>query len=104
MMLTERSDLSGLGLPVRLAGDVLLAHGRTATEGIVRPAIADASLSERFTALTGVDGNAFSVPTRIFEYQRQERDELLVRDAESGLPLVFRRDGEVVVNFDIPAT
>jgi len=100
----RRSDLGSLGLPVRLPRPVLLNSGRIVAEGIARPAITEPGLAARVTELTGVNVDALRIPTRIFEYQLRNCDDVLVRDAESGLPLIIRRDGEVVVSFDIPAT
>jgi SAM-dependent methyltransferase/peptidoglycan/xylan/chitin deacetylase (PgdA/CDA1 family) len=100
----RRSDLGSLGLPVRLPRPVLLNSGRIAAEGIARPAITDSVLAGRVSERTGVNVDALRIPTRIFEFQLRDGDDILVRDAESGLPLIVGRDGEVVVNFDIPAT
>jgi SAM-dependent methyltransferase/peptidoglycan/xylan/chitin deacetylase (PgdA/CDA1 family) len=101
---SEWSDLSDLGGALRLPRPVRLNAGRVVAEGIVRPVITQPDLLAHFTELTGVSVEAFRIPTRIFEYQLHGDDDVLVRDAESERPLIVRRDGEVVINFDIAAT
>jgi peptidoglycan/xylan/chitin deacetylase (PgdA/CDA1 family) len=98
------SDLGSLGMPVRLPCPVLLNSARIVADGIVRPTIVEPVLAGELSELTGVNVDGFRIYTRVFDYQLRDRDDVLVRDAVRGLPLIVRRDGEVVVNFDIPAT
>jgi peptidoglycan/xylan/chitin deacetylase (PgdA/CDA1 family) len=63
--------------------------------------IACRSVAERFQQICG--GAPDSFHTRVFDLRIQTGDELLIQTAEHGLPLVVRRAGEVIVNFDIRA-
>ena len=96
------SDLSDLGLPIQLARAVLLNRGTAAHSRPVRPRIILKSLDERFAALTGRTAQEFLLPIRMFQFALQDTDEVLVEEAGNDrLPLVVRRDGEIVINFDI---
>jgi len=100
----ERSDLSELGLPIRLLRPVYVNFARTIAEMIVRPTITSKELDEEFTEITGVASEEFQLLTRVFEFDLQENDYVIVRASENNLPLIVCRDEEVIVNFDIRAT
>ncbi len=104
MNTSAASDLSELGLWLRLARPVRVNVGRVVTEIIVRPEITWKELEEEVTETCGAAAGSFRFLARIFEFNLREGDEVIVRAAEKGLPLVVRRDGEVIVNFDIRAT
>jgi peptidoglycan/xylan/chitin deacetylase (PgdA/CDA1 family) len=95
---------SDLGLPTDLQPRIRLNSARTVTEGIVRPTITSDRLCEEMTAITGVGPEEFSLSTRVFDLVLHQNDQVLVRAAGTGLPLIVCRDGEVIVNFDIRAT
>jgi peptidoglycan/xylan/chitin deacetylase (PgdA/CDA1 family) len=69
----------------------------------VRPAITSASLRERFGKVTGREASEFAFATQIYGFETRHGDEVLVDDVMSGLPLIVRRQDEVIVNFDIKA-
>ena len=77
---------------------------RTVAEGVVRPTITSKELNEELTEITGGAPEEFLLSTRVFEFDLQESDSVIVRAVESGLPLIFSRDEEIIVNFDIRAT
>ena len=52
----------------------------------------------------GAPAHDFPLTTRVFALDVHDSDEVLVRARENGLPLVIRRNGEVIVNFDLTAT
>jgi peptidoglycan/xylan/chitin deacetylase (PgdA/CDA1 family) len=97
------SDLSDLGMPIHLARPIRLNSGKVADERKVRPIIVSKTLNEEFAKITGRVAEEFALPARIFALDLQENDDVLVRAAENNLPLVVRRDEEVIVNFDIRA-
>lgn len=96
--------MSELGLPLRVARPVRVNEGATAAEGLVRPAIASVELEAELAGITGVPSVEFRLPTRVFRFEPLETDRVVARDLESGLPLIVRRGGDVIVNFDIAAT
>ena len=100
----SRSDLSDLGLPIRLAEPVRFHVGRIAASGPVTPEIVSRDLDDEFSALTGGAARAASLRTRVFDLSLLPGDEVLVRTAGTGLPLIVRRAGELIVNFDLQAT
>lgn len=104
MNTTDISDLSELGLPIQLPGRVRFNVGPAVAEGIVEAVIPSRDLAEEFAHLAGAAPEAFPLSTRVFAFHVREGDEVVVRTADGGLPLVVRRDGEVIVNFDIRAT
>jgi peptidoglycan/xylan/chitin deacetylase (PgdA/CDA1 family) len=61
-------------------------------------------LNEQCIEITGAAAETFLLSTRIFAFEVQERDQVIVRAAENRLPLIVCRDEEVIVNFDIRAT
>lgn len=93
-----------LGIPVRFPRPVLVNVARTTFDGLVRPFIHRPTLREQFTELVGCPSETFALPTRVFELKILDTDDVIVRDAGSGLPLIVARDDQIVVNFDIPAT
>ena len=100
----EISDLSELGLPMRLARPVRVNSARIIAEGVVRPTTTSKELSRELTEITGLASEEFPLSTRVFEFDLRESDHVIVQTVENGLPLIVRRDGEVIVNFDIGAT
>ena len=100
----KTSDFIDIGLPIRLPRPILVNSARTVSEGVLRPTITSKELNEDFAEITGVASEGFPLSTRVFEFDLQESDHVIVRAAENSLPLIVCRDGEVIVNFDIPAT
>jgi peptidoglycan-N-acetylglucosamine deacetylase len=100
-----RSDLSELGLPIRLGRPVFINAGEIAQERLVTPRLISTLLNKQFVALTGAAVEDFVFTLRLFHFQLQKTDEVILREsAESGFPLVVLRDGEIIVNFDILET
>jgi peptidoglycan/xylan/chitin deacetylase (PgdA/CDA1 family) len=100
----RRTDFRDLGLPVRLRQEVWINSGRTAAEAEFRPTITSKTLGDTFTRATGVDPGACQLSTRIFELDLQEQDQVVVQAEGTGLPLVVRRNQDLIVNFDVSAT
>jgi peptidoglycan/xylan/chitin deacetylase (PgdA/CDA1 family) len=100
----ETSDLSELGLPIRLARPVRINSARMVAEGVVRPFITSKELSKELAEITGLASEEFRLSTRVFEFDLRESDHVIVQTVENSLPLIVRRAEEVVVNFDIRAT
>ncbi len=98
------TDLSDSGLPIRLPRPIRVNSARTVTEGVVRPTITSKELNEELTEITGVASEEYQLSTRVFEFDLQESDYVIVRAVENNLPLIVCRDEEVIVNFDIRAT
>lgn len=103
-MSLEFLDARVLGTRARLARTVLRHVATVAKEGDVRPVIVSPDLARRFLDCVGCSAETFSLTTRIFELEAKDGDDVLVRDVESALPLIFSRKGHIVVNFDIAAT
>jgi peptidoglycan/xylan/chitin deacetylase (PgdA/CDA1 family) len=100
-----RSDLSGFGVPIRLARPVLVNSGRVTRECLIRPLIVCKSLDDQFTRLTGRRAQQFVLRTKLFEFDLQNSDDVILQDSmENEFPLIVLREGEVLVNFDICAT
>jgi peptidoglycan/xylan/chitin deacetylase (PgdA/CDA1 family) len=97
-------DLSDLGLPIYSPRPIRVNVTSTVTEGIVRPTIASKELNEEFTEITGVTPEDLQLSTRVFEFDLQESDHVVVRAVENNLPLIVCRDEEVIINFDLRAT
>ena len=100
----EPSDLSGLGLPIQLPRSLYVNSARIVAEGMFRPTVVPKELSEELTEITGVSSEEFPLSTRIFEFDLQESDSVIVQAAENNLPLIVCRDEEVIVNFEIRTT
>jgi peptidoglycan/xylan/chitin deacetylase (PgdA/CDA1 family) len=100
----EMSDFRDLGLPIRLPRAIHVNSGRIVAEGVFRPTITSKELNEEFNKIAGLASEELSLSTRIFELDLLESDQVIVRTAESSLPLVILRNEEVIVNFDIRAT
>jgi hypothetical protein len=98
------SDLSDLGLPICLPSPVRLNLGPVVAEGSIQAVFTSKKLSEEFANTSGASSENFSLSTRIFDFPLERSDEVIVRTADSGLPLVVRRHRDVIVNFDIKAT
>lgn len=93
-----------MGTPIRLPESIRVNSARTIAKGIVRPTVTSKELSKELTSITGAAPEEFSLSTRVFEFDLQESDSVIVQAADNGLPLVVWRDDEVIVNFDIQAT
>jgi hypothetical protein len=104
MHLTRISDLSDLGMPLRLPRGVRFNLAPAIAEGIVQAVITSKKLAEEFAGVAGAVAENFPFSTRVFAFDLRQNDEVVVRTADSGLPLVVRRDGEVIVNFDVRTT
>lgn len=98
------SDLSDLGLPLRLARPVQFNLAPVVAEGTIQAVITSRELADEFAELSGAQPENFPMSTRIFDFSVRQSDDVIVRSAGEDLPLVIRRDGEVIVNFDIRAT
>jgi hypothetical protein len=98
------SDLSDLGLPICLPSPVRLNLGPVVAEGSIQAVFTSKKLSEEFANTSGASFENFSLSTRIFDFPLKQSDEVIVRTADRGLPLVVRRDRDTIVNFDIKAT
>jgi len=98
------SDLSDLGHPIRLPLPVRLNRAPIVANGTFQLVITSKELSEEFAHMSGASSENFSLSTCIFDFPLRQSDEVIVRTADSGLPLVVRRDKGLVVNFDIRAT
>jgi peptidoglycan/xylan/chitin deacetylase (PgdA/CDA1 family) len=101
---SARCDLVDLKIPIRLQRPVRLSSSRVVAEGFVSPTFTRPDLAERFLETTGLQPDAFRLPTRVFEFDACESDEIIVRDGKGGRPLIVRRDGELLVAFDVHAT
>ena len=99
----KKTDFKELGLPLCLQRPVFINSGRIAAEMIARPIITKKKLREEFIEITQAETLEFPFSTRIFEFDLQESDQVIVREAESRLPLIVCRDNEIIVNFDIRA-
>jgi peptidoglycan/xylan/chitin deacetylase (PgdA/CDA1 family) len=98
------SDLSELDLPLRLARQVQFNVAPVVAEGTTQAVITSRELADEFAEISGGQPENFPMSTRIFHFSVRKSDDVIVRSADGGLPLVIRRDGEVIVNFDILAT
>jgi peptidoglycan/xylan/chitin deacetylase (PgdA/CDA1 family) len=101
---TETAALGVLGPRIRLPGPLRVSPERVRAEGTVRAAITVRALAEEFTRTAGAPAEAFPLALRIFAFDLQPGDEVVVRAVENGLPLVVSRGGEMIVSFDVHAT
>jgi peptidoglycan/xylan/chitin deacetylase (PgdA/CDA1 family) len=104
MTTAEISASSTLGPRIRVPRPFAVNQARVCAEGTVRASIASPALAEEFARMAGGPAEAFPIATRIFAFDLRAGDEVLARTAESALPLVVSRDGEIIVNFDVQAT
>jgi hypothetical protein len=104
MTTPDASDFSDLGVPFSLTRAVRLHEGRVIADGDIRPVITSKELNERFVEISGSHAESFAMSTRIFAFDLQPNDEVLVTDAEKRLPLVIRRGSDVIVSFDTRKT
>ena len=97
-------DFGGGDLRVALPRSVRVNAAQSAPERMVRATIVSETLRQELGELTGAPPEAFPLSTRVADFTLEAGDEVVVRGAESDLPLVVRRGGEVIVNFDVGAT
>ena len=100
----RRTDFGDLGLPIRLRRPVWVNSARTIAEAVVQPIVTSEELGDAFTRSTGVAPGECRLSTRIFELDLQDGDQVVVKAADTGFPLIVRRGEDVIVNFDVPAT
>jgi peptidoglycan/xylan/chitin deacetylase (PgdA/CDA1 family) len=100
----RRSDFSDFGGPVRLRRPVCLLSGRLVAEGTFQIAIEPVESGEAFASKTGVELDKCQLSTRMFALDPRPDDDVVLREAMSGLPLVVRRGEDVIVCFDVAAT
>jgi peptidoglycan/xylan/chitin deacetylase (PgdA/CDA1 family) len=86
-----------------LSRHVRFHTGRTVAEGEIRVSVVPKLLREEIAELTGADAERFPVTTRIFDFELEESDAVIAREAENGFPLIVRRGEEVIVNLDLRA-
>jgi peptidoglycan/xylan/chitin deacetylase (PgdA/CDA1 family) len=104
MTITETAPSSTLGPRIRLPRAFRVNSGKASAEGTVRATIVSRELTEEFARVAGAAAEAFPVAMRIFALDLRPSDDVVVRTVENGLPLVVRRGGEIIVNFDVQAT
>jgi peptidoglycan/xylan/chitin deacetylase (PgdA/CDA1 family) len=97
-------DFKDLGVPIRLPRAVHVNSARIVSEGVFRPTITSRELNEELTEIAELPPEEFQLSTRIFELDPLESDQVIVRTVGSSLPLIVRRNEDVIVNFDIRAT
>src|SRR4030095_6826870 len=95
----ETFDLKDLGLPALSSRSFRLNSAKTVAEGVFRPTITSKELSKEFTETVGLPSEEFQFSTRIFQFEQRTGDQGAVQAADNRLPLIVRRDGEVIVNF-----
>lgn len=95
-------DLVDLRIPVRLP-PLRLSSRRGVGEGLVRPTVSSSRIIDQFTRMTGLAPDSLPFPARILAYDARDSDEIVVRDATRGLPLIVRRGDEIIVCFDVLA-
>jgi len=100
----ETTDFSDLGLPIRLPRPIRVNSTRTVAEGVFRPTITTKELDEEFIEFTGVITEKYPLSLRIFDFELQESDCVIVKTIENNLPLIVCRGKDVIINFDIRAT
>jgi peptidoglycan/xylan/chitin deacetylase (PgdA/CDA1 family) len=104
MTQSQGGELVDLKIPIRVPRPIRLSSGRAVAEGLVRLTVSSPSVSEQFTRITGLTAESVPVPLRILAYDPSDSDEIVVRDAIRGLPLIVRRGEEVIACFDVIAT
>jgi peptidoglycan/xylan/chitin deacetylase (PgdA/CDA1 family) len=104
MNIPDTSDFREFGLPIGLPRAVRVNSGRVVAAGAIRPEITSKGIEERFVEMVGSAAENFPFSTCIFAFDLRPSDDVLVRAACSGLPLVIRRGDDVVVNFDVRET
>jgi peptidoglycan/xylan/chitin deacetylase (PgdA/CDA1 family) len=104
MATAETLASSTLGPRIRLPRPIAVHQSRVRVEGTVRASIASQALAEEFARVAGAAAEAFPIATRVFAFDLQAGDEVLVRTVDTALPLVVAREGEIIVSFDVEAT
>ena len=100
----EITDLSDKGFPIRLPRSIRINSTKTAAEVICQPTITSKELNDDLTEVTGVTSEKFTFSTRVYEFDLQDGDHVIVRETDKNLPLIVVREKEIIVNFDIWAT
>lgn len=98
------SDFSEFGVPVRLPQPIWFDVPPAIAEGSFKAAITSSDLADRVAEACGAAADTFPFSTRIFAFPQREDDEVIVRTADRGLPLIVRRDGKLIFTFDLRAT
>ncbi len=96
--------MKDLGWPIRLPPGIRFNSARVVAEGVFRPFIRPKDLAETIAGLTRQGMEQFPLSTRVFAFDHRASDSVILETVGEGLPLIVRRDGELIVNFDIPAT
>jgi hypothetical protein len=96
--------LKDLDWPIRLPPGIRFNAASAVADGVFRPLIRPKDLGETIAEISGVDLEQFSLSTRVFAFDHRASDSVILQTVGDGLPLIVRRDGELIVNFDIPAT
>ena len=97
-------NLRDLGLPGRTRAQIRLNTGRTVADGVFRPVLRSLEMQAEFRNAVGGAPEDFSISTRIYEFPLQSKDDVVLEAAGAALPLIIRRQGEVIASFDIAAT
>jgi peptidoglycan-N-acetylglucosamine deacetylase len=104
MKVSNTSESGGPGFSVRVPEAVGVHSGRVVAEGTFQPMIASKDLAKNFAEIAGSPADNFPLSTRVFDLDLRPRDEVLVCTVGTRLPLVIRRNAEVIVNFDLRET
>lgn len=96
--------LKDIGWPIRLPPGIRLTSANPVAEGVFRPFIRPKDLREIFAEIIGLGLEQILLSTRVFACDHRASDSVILETVGDGLPLIVRRDGELIVNFDIPAT
>ena len=100
----ESITLANLGLPLASPAPFRVNSDRTVAEGSFHVVLRCETCRSEFFKTSGLSSEEVPLSTRIFDWQGREGDEVIAHAAENRLPLLIRRAGELVVNFDILAT
>jgi peptidoglycan/xylan/chitin deacetylase (PgdA/CDA1 family) len=96
--------LKNLVWPIRLPPGIRFHSANVVADGVFLPLIRPKELGEPIAEITRVGLEQFPLSTRVFAFDRRAGDSVILETVGDGLPLIVRRDGELIVNFDIPAT
>jgi peptidoglycan-N-acetylglucosamine deacetylase len=97
-------SLNSLGRGIRVPGPFHVPDGEGGVETTVRIVVTSSEVRERFIESTGIMPETFPLTLRILDLEVQPTDDVVVCAVETGAPLVVRRNGDLIVNFDVLAT